>query len=503
MTAALDLLSRYGLHDAEQRLREFLPRQRWFGGRERQVRSLRVSDAGVIREGDPAVLSVIVDVEYAEGELERYHVPVAMQSEGTEGVWEGVVIGAGQRDGRPVLAFDALHGGQPSFALWEAVAAGAEIPMERGRLACRNTGLELGGTGPEAVRPLGREQSNSSLVRGNLEIMKCFRKLAAGRSPELEMLEALAAAGFENVAAPLGVIEYRDGDASALVAMVQPYLHNGTDGWTLACASLRDLYAHSEEMGPQERRHALRVVREQGASFEAESERLARVTARMHLALGSAVSGEEMRPQPVTRELLQGWAGEMVRDLDRVLARGGEQLLELGRRRESVVAVYRSITAIADGGQAIRHHGDYHLGQLLRTDGGWTILDFEGEPARGAEARRARSSPLRDVAGMMRSFDYAAAVELRNWGEPGDAEFDRLSRYRDAWANRNREVYWDAYRDEIGDARLIPRGEDAARLRRAFELQKAVYEVGYEMGHRPEWLDIPLRFLVREGDIEA
>jgi maltokinase len=503
MSAALDLLSRHGLQDAEQRLREFLPRQRWFGGRAREVRSLRVSDVGVIREGDPAVLSVIVDVEYAEGDAERYHVPVAVQAEGTEGIWEGVVIATGERDGRPVLIFDALHGGQPSFALWEAVASAADIPMERGRLACRNTGLELGGTGPEAVRPLGREQSNSSLVRGDLEVMKCFRKLAAGRSPELEMLEALAAAGFENVAAPLGVIEYRHGEASSLVAMVQPYLHNGTDGWTLACASLRDLYAHFEEMGSRERRHAVRVVREQGASFEAEAERLARVTARMHLALSSAVTGEEMRPQPVDRELLQRWAGAMVQELDDILARAGDKLAELGRRRDSLVAVFRAIATIPEAGLAIRHHGDYHLGQLLRTDGGWTILDFEGEPARGAEARRARSSPLRDVAGMMRSFDYAAAVELRNWGEPGDAEYERLALYGDAWAGRNREVYWDAYRDELGDARVIPPGEDAGRLRRAFELQKAVYEVGYEIGHRPDWLDIPVRFLVGEGDIEA
>lgn len=498
MNGALDLLSRHGLRDAEARLREFLPRQRWFGGREREVHSLRVRDVGVIREGDPAVLSVIVDVEYVDGESERYHVPVAVQEEGTEGVWEGVVIGTGERDGRPVLVFDALHGGRPSFALWEAVAAGADIPMEHGLLVCRNTGLELGDIGPEAVRPLGREQSNSSLVRGDLEVMKCFRRLTAGSSPELDMLEALATAGFENVAAPLGVIEYHDSDDTALVAMVQPYLHNGTDGWTLACASLRDLYAHSEEMGSHERRHADRVVREQGASFEVESQRLARVTARMHLALSSALSGDEIRPQRVDRDLLQRWAAEMTRDLDDLLARGGDKLAELGRRRRSLVAVFQSITAIPDAGLAIRYHGDYHLGQLLRTDRGWTILDFEGEPARGGEARRARSSPLRDVAGMMRSFDYAAAVELRNWGEPGDAQYERLARYAQAWANLNREVFWDAYRQELGDAPVIPPGEDAARLRRAFELQKAVYEVAYEMGHRPEWLDVPLRFLERE-----
>ncbi|MEA2683439.1 MAG: maltokinase [Chloroflexota bacterium] len=504
MSAALDVLSRHGLNDAEERLREFLQRQRWFGGRERDLSEVRVADVGILREGDPAVLTVIVDVQYADAEPERYHVPLAVQADGAAGIWEGVVVGAGERDGRPVLVYDALHGGEPSFALWQAVAAATEVEMERGRLLCRNHGLALGDTGAEAVRPLGREQSNTSLVRGDLEVMKCFRKLTPGRSPELEMLEALGAAGFENVAAPLGMVVYADpGGETSLVAMLQPYLHNGTDGWTLACASLRDLYAHSEEMGAQERRHAIRVVSEQGASFEGESERLARVTARMHLALSGVTEPEDMRAQATDPDLLRRWSEEMVEDIDDLLSRGGTRLAPLRGRREALVAAFRSINGIRDGGLAIRYHGDYHLGQLLRTDGGWTILDFEGEPARGATARRSRSSALRDVAGMLRSFDYAAAVELRNWGAPGDSEYERLTRYGEAWASRNREVFWDAYLDELGASHAIPSGEDAVRLRRAFELQKGVYEVAYELGHRPDWVDIPLDFLVREAELLA
>lgn len=502
MSAALDVLSRHGLHDAEVRLREYLSRQRWFGGREWDIRSVRVADVGVVKDGDPAVLTVIVDVDYADAEPERYHVPLAVQREGAAGVWEGVVVGAGERDGQSVVVYDALHGGEPSFALWEAVAAAAVVDMERGRLVCRNNGLELGDTGAEAVRPLGREQSNTSLVRGDLEVMKCFRKLTRGRSPELEMLEALGAAGFENVAAPLGMIVYADaGDQPSLVAMVQPYLHNGTDGWTLACASLRDLYAHSEEMDTRERRHAIRVVREQGASFESESERLARVTARMHLALSRVTEPDDMRPQPADRDLLRRWSAEMLEDLDEMLGRGGEKLDDLRDRREPLVAAFKSITSMTDGGLAIRYHGDYHLGQLLRTDSGWTILDFEGEPARGATARRSRSSPLRDVAGMMRSFDYAAGIEMRNWGQPGDADYGRLAGYGEAWASLNREIFWNSYLDELGDSHIIPSAEDGVGLRRAFELQKGVYEVAYELAHRPDWVDIPLGFLVSQADL--
>ena len=500
MSAALDVLSRLGLHDAEERLREFMPRQRWFGGREREIKGVHVSDAGILREGDPAVLSVVVDVEYADGETEQYHVPMAIQADGAASVWEGVVIGAGERDGHAVLVYDALHGGPPSFVLWEVLAAGAELTTERGRIRARNMGVVLDGDGPNSVRPLGREQSNSSLVRGEREVMKCFRKLSRGLSPELEMLEALSAAGFENVAAPVGVLEYDDGRGEpALLAMLQPYLHNGTDGWTLALASLRDLYAHSEEMGSQERRHALRVVREQGASFEPEAERIARVTARMHLALSGLTGDEAMRPEPATQGLLARWSEEMVADLADLLARSGDRLPELAGRRGQIEAVFRAVAQIPDGGLATRYHGDYHLGQLLRTDTGWTILDFEGEPARGAQARRSRSSPLRDVAGMLRSFDYAARVEMLSWASPGEPDHERISRYGDAWAEVNREAFWNAYLDELGDSRVIPTGPGALRLRRAFELQKAVYEVGYELGHRPEWVDIPLRFLLQEG----
>jgi len=499
MNAALDLLARHGLVDAEERLREYLPRQRWFGGREREITGVRVTDVGMLQDGDPAVLSVIVDVDYADGDPERYHVPVAAQVEGAASVWEGVVIGVGERDGRPVLVYDALHGGEPSFVFWKAVAAGAEIPMEDGRLVCRNLGFELGDVGPGSVRPLGREQSNSSLVRGDLEVMKCFRKLSRGLSPELEMLEALAAAGFEDVAAPLGVVEYDDGNGDeALVAMLQPYLHNGTDGWSLALASLRDLYAHAEETGNTERRHALRVAREQGASFEPESERIARVTARMHLALRAA-AGEAMRAEPVSAEVLTRWAADMLEDLDRLLAGISDELEPLRSVRVGVAAAFEAITRITDGGLAIRCHGDYHLGQLLRTDAGWTILDFEGEPARGPEARRSKSSPLRDVAGMMRSFDYAAEVEMRNWAGPGDTDYTQVWAYGQAWAELNREAFWNAYLDELGDTDVIPRGSNALLLRRAFAMQKAVYEVAYELGHRPEWVEIPRNFLVRES----
>ncbi|GAC1334224.1 MAG: phosphotransferase [Candidatus Dormibacteria bacterium] len=500
VSAAVEVLARFGLVDSEARLREYLPRQRWFGGRDREIRGLSVVDVGVVQQGDPAILSVIVDVEYADGEHERYHVPVAAQVEGAAGVWEGMVIGEGERDGRPAVVYDALHGGEPSFAFWKAIAAGVDIPMESGRLVCRNAGFELGDAGPGSVRPLGREQSNSSLVRGDLEVMKCFRKLAGGVSPELEMLEALDAAGFTAVAAPLGVIEYDDGgEPGTLVAMLQPYLHNGTDGWTLALASLRDLYGHAEDMGTAERREPERVAHEQGASFEAEAERMARVTALMHLALRDA-AGEALRAEPVSARTLERWSDDMIADLDHLVATAGARVEGLPAARERIAVAFRSIASIGDAGVSIRYHGDYHLGQLLRTDGGWTILDFEGEPARGAATRRARSSPLRDVAGMMRSFDYAAAVEMRSWAQPGDAEYPQVLAYGQAWSRVNREAFWRAYLEEVAGKGLIPEGDDAALLRRAFELQKAVYEVGYEVGHRPELVEIPLNFLLQEED---
>ena len=149
------------------------------------------------------------------------------------------------------------------------------------------------------------------------------------------------------------------------------------------------------------------------------------------------------------------------------------------------------------GGLLTRVHGDLHLGQLLRVDTGWMVLDFEGEPDRTPAQRRELSTPLRDVAAMLRSFDYAAAAAIAERTAPDSDEARALFGFGDAWADANRDAFWSAYLEAIGDDPLLPEPGPALVIRRGFEVQKAVYEIGYELGHRPTWIEIPLRFLLR------
>ena len=212
-----------------------------------------------------------------------------------------------------------------------------------------------------------------------------------------------------------------------------------------------------------------------------------------------------MRATRAGPEQLGTWADEMIADLDQLLTQGveaagaagadGPALSVEGVDREAPASRITPVRDLTDGGLAIRHHGDLHLGQMLRTDDGWVILDFEGEPARDVEARRRHASPLRDVAGMMRSFDYAAAAALLERRSPRDSDWDNLQAFGDTWAAVNREAFWDAYLSTVGASGLLPEGETVVTMLRAFETQKAVYEAGYELRHRPDWAWIPLRFL--------
>lgn len=314
------------------------------------------------------------------------------------------------------------------------------------------------------VRPMGAEQSNTSLVFDDRLVLKVFRRIHSGPNPDIEVTGALAEAGFEHVAAPVASWE-QDGTH---LAVVQPYLAGGTDGWALAQTSLRDLYG-SECDDP----------RDCGGDFGAEARRLGQVTAQMHVALAAALGSGAAN----THE----WAGLMERQLERLAAQEPWN--------GAADAVFEQLRDLASPGLAIRVHGDYHLGQVLRTDTGWFVLDFEGEPARPLDERRERSSPLKDVAGMLRSFHYATAVALR---EREEFEVEALSVKGAAWEQRNRDAFLDGYFTTDGIADLLPpSAEDSLASLAAWELDKAIYEVGYERDHRPDWVEIPQTAIAR------
>jgi maltokinase len=321
---------------------------------------------------------------------------------------------------------------------------------------------------PEAVSlVLGGEQSNTSVVFGEQTIMKLFRIVVPGLNPDLEVTRALTEMGNQHVPALQGWIESDvDGTASTL-GLLQEFLRTGSDGWALALTSVRDLFAEGDL-------HAGEV----GGDFAAESERLGMATADVHSAMAQALPTEAADPQS-----LEAMAQSMRSRLD------AAQLAvpELAAHAAAISAVFDALARSQEPLTLQRVHGDFHLGQVMRTDNGWVLLDFEGEPGAPIAARTALSSPLRDVAGMLRSFDYASRYLLAD--QPIASQLE----YRAAeWAERNRDAFCTGYAKSAG---RDPREDDV--LLRAFELDKAVYEVAYEARNRPSWVRIPLGSIER------
>ena len=451
-------------------LADYLPRQRWFGAKDRTIELVHIRESQVLCGGDgswPVLLRIDADVALQGAEDARYQVLLGLRPTGVQCEFltghEAAVLGECETKQGQALVYDALLDAELALALLRVVAP--DLPAER-------------------VRPLGAEQSNTSLVYDDHMILKLFRRLTEGHNPEVEVIETLAAVGFTSVPEPLA--SWRKDDVD--LAFLQRFLAGATDGWHIALTSLRELFAEYiigaapppgdalgagagmpfESADPAEAR----------GDFAAEAERIGEVTAELHQAMargfGTAkVSGAD-------------WAKPMEEQLDRVLGPDDRALADGARR------IIARLAEIPEPGPAIRVHGDYHLGQVLRTDAGWFVLDFEGEPARPLEERTRPSSPLKDVAGMLRSLSYAPAVAL-------SYQEDDLSHLGRAWESRNRDCFMAGYLRKAVEREPILPTDPAVRsaVLAAFELDKALYEVAYERANRPDWARIPLEAVGR------
>ena len=416
-------------------LPDWMARQRWYASADAPGR-LEIVDLEVLLAGDeqaPGLLSLIVRADDID-----WHVPVGLRpvDEVPPSVAdrEGAVIGqVTLASGQAATAFDAPPDQELAAHFHRRVTGSSEPPGH--------------------IRPIGAEQSNTSLVSDDKTVIKLFRRLVPGANPDVEVPSALSSAGFSSVPPVRGV--WRRGEYDLAVA--QAYLPGSTDGFALALASLRDCL--STGLPPQA----------SGGDFGAEAFRLGQVTGELHIALAEAFGQEAASPK--------GWAADLVTDLDGV---------GIGADRAS--ALIERLEAVGAPGVAIRGHGDYHLGQVLRADAGWFVLDFEGEPDRSAEERARRTSPLRDVAGMLRSFEYVAAVALR---EQVEADREELEPLATAWVSHNVDALERGYGSVAGLDALLPAAPDRVIVLAAFSLEKAAYELAYERAHRPDWEHIP------------
>jgi maltokinase len=443
--------------ELEAALAEFLPTQRWFAGKGRTVAEVRVESSVPLRTALPSLSAVVAAVAYADGGVERYHLPVGHDRgpearQLTDRAPDAVIYETKGPKGGPF--YDAVRDERLGGVYLDLLSRAADVEELRFyRMPDWTEPLR----GPGKL--MGAEQSNSSLVFGNRLILKLFRLLEPGENPELEVTRALAGVGFEACPAPLGWIE----GLGSTLGILQPYYAGSVDGWKLATERVADHYESTDG---------------EPANFAADAGALGRLTAEMHTAMASALP-RVTEGQP---------------DLGRLSARLHGQLTQvtalvpdLAGHREAIEEVYAKAEAAGGGSRYLqRIHGDYHLGQVLKTPAGrgkWVVIDFEGEPARSLEARRGLASPLQDVAGMLRSIDYAAFSPLVLGEDP------RFEGPAAAWIEANRTAFLDGYLAGAGG--LVQAGGDTELLR-ALELDKAVYEVMYEARHRPPWLQIPL-----------
>ncbi len=442
----------------EDTLAAWLPAQRWYAGSGATMRDLSITADTTLAAGDPELRHLIVTVSSDE-QTARYQVLVGIRSQVPDSLRHAVMGPAGSAG----TAYEALHDPELTKILLRALADQATI----GRVQfAREPGAVID-TSLDSLMLTG-EQSNTSLIFGESAILKVLRRLFPGRSPELEVTSALARRGSRHVAEPFGWIETTAGGDPVLLAILSRFLPGASDGWSLAVTSLRDLYSGD---GVQDQG----TIRpdQAGGDFAGEAFRLGRATAEVHADLAAAFGVTELPPGA-----LRDLAGQMARRLEGADAEVPELRAYAGKIR----GYYADLAAIGGPVPAQRVHGDYHLGQVLRTATGWVVLDFEGEPAVPLEERRAPAVALRDVAGMLRSFDYAARHQLI---DRPDAE--KLRDLADEWVERSQAAFCKGYAEAGG---MDPQAHGT--LLRALMLDKAVYEVVYESRHRPSWLPIPL-----------
>jgi maltose alpha-D-glucosyltransferase/alpha-amylase len=507
-----------------QALTSFLQRQRWFASKSREVRQARFTDWAPL-DGTRRTFLTVASLEYTDAGTESYLLPIALVSgdAAARAIAESPATVLAKITGaRKGAIVDGLQDDETCDRLLTMIERGQETATKRGSIVGTPhspTNPQSAIRSPQWLRPSG-DQSNSVVFLGDELVLKAFRKLEPGTNPELEIGRVLAAKGFTRTAALRGALEYlRPGFDPGTLAVTQNAVKHQGSGWQFTIDELRRYYervaartARQDRQDAQDRLQAFESASDAAAPppFFAALEgwylltagTLGRRTAEMHTTLASA-NEAALAPEPINRAGLDALASTMRTHADGAIdglahARAGlrEDLRPLADEvlamRAALAARFDRLRVLDGAGVRIRVHGDYHLGQVLRTEEDFVILDFEGEPARSIAERRTKHSPLKDVAGMMRSYSYAAYAALFAFTTNAPADFARLEPWADTWQHWAADAFLGGYLAAPGVSALV--GGDAARaaVLDAFTLDKALYELAYELDNRPDWVAIPL-----------
>ena len=481
---------------------DFLSSRRWFGGKGRTIRDAELAD--------------VIPVKWPNSQKNFAVARVRVTTDGGTSTYQLFLTEPRAESREPRAAFtDALEDPEFRRGLADAFLKGCNFQQRTTHWVVESESAKPLAVPPAApVTLASSEQTNSSVIIDGEAILKLYRKLESGVHPDVEVTRFLTIERqFAHVPVLLGTIRFEDGpEASATTAgMLQELVPGAVDGWTYALGSSAEYFRAGDGQEP-------------ALPFEQEAQQLGVVTRALHETLASGDRGSDFEFRPASPDDIRQWvqrSRRTIEDASRALERAlQEKRLPQERASEAKAIVERRPGYLAwmseldegigtDAGANVRTHGDYHLGQVLRSSGAqFLVIDFEGEPTRPLSARRARHSPLRDVAGMLRSFSYAAAVGggMRDAGSYASATKTRpasklpLAEVRAArWERSAREAFLRGYFSEKqGNRDLLPRSHsNAGRLIALFEAEKVFYELQYELDHRPEWVWIPLRGIAK------
>ena len=486
---------------APAELTSFLRRQRWFAAKGDQPTVPRIVSVIVTPWGDGQFAIARVEVDVG-GDVHLYQLPIAARQSPSSAVAATAVIANLEVHGAPVSIYDAVYDAEFRDGLAKATQTGCTIESDPRVRWIADPIEESRPVAPvnAETRVVSAEQSNTSIVVGDQIILKLFRRLHPGPNPDIEVTRFLTArARFAGAPALFAELRFDDDGIATTSGVAQAYLPGTSDGWTYTLERSRSYFAAPAD-------------RDVPNTFVDDAKKLGAITRELHEALASDDDDPDFAPEAVTPEARDRWAHrtqQAIRDSLSLLEQRvssadfprdrAPEAQALVRRRDHYLGWIDEIDDQLgdDLGMQTRIHGDLHLGQILRArDGSFKIIDFEGEPSRSLAERREKTSPLRDVAGMLRSFSYAAATLAQTAAKsaPPHVREVRIGR----WERDVRAAYLSGYLGETDEPGLLPDEESHTRqLIALFETEKAFYELAYELNHRPAWVWIPMRGIAK------
>ncbi|MDG4595007.1 MAG: putative maltokinase [Candidatus Contendobacter sp.] len=502
------------LHErlVRQVLPEFLPTQRWFAGKGGRIEKIEFEQYDLWPDRNEWLLARIRVWLAGRPEPQDYGLPLALawgddSDEKLRPLWPHALAKVRMRS-KMGLLYGAFADERFCQYLVGMIGRGARLPLGQGwlRFSATRRFAELAGDAPEALpaKRLALDSSNTTIAFGDRLLMKAYRRLQPGINPELEMGRFLTEIAFPNIAPLAGALEYEsEGNDSTTLVLLQGFVANQGDAWSFTLDYLKRFLTDCIEQP--------NVVREAGekvhAVYRLFAGTLGQRTGELHRALAQTTGDPAFDPEPITATDMAQWS-ECVRtevettferldqarsQLSESVQSLAEQMLKLRGAASARVALVETTTPRA---MKTRYHGDYHLGQVLLNRDDVIIIDFEGEPSRSLAERRAKHSPLRDVVGMLRSFNYAAHAALRQATADGTGDRAGLVPYVSDWEQRTRATFLDSYAEAVGNSPAYPADpEQLNALLELFALEKVCYELRYELDNRPDWVAVPLEGL--------